>query len=75
VLYLKLLTTDFVVLNSTEAITDLLEKRSNIYSDRVSGPPFEAHTLVLTVAYDGESAGHPDASAVSRTYHSSVSDY
>jgi len=36
VLYLRLLTTDFVVLNSTEAITDLLEKRSNIYSDRVS---------------------------------------
>ena len=36
VLYLKLLTKDFVVLNSTEAITDLSEKRSNIYCDRVS---------------------------------------
>ena len=36
VLYLKLLTTDFIVLNSTEAITDLCEKRSNIYCDRVS---------------------------------------
>jgi len=36
VLYLKLLTKDFVVLSSTEDITDLLEKRSNIYSDRVS---------------------------------------
>jgi len=36
VLYLKLLTKDFVVLSSTEGITDLLEKRSNIYSDRVS---------------------------------------
>ena len=38
VLYLKLLTTDFIVLNSTEAITDLTEKRSNIYCDRVSPP-------------------------------------
>ena len=36
VLYLKFLATDFVILNSTEAITDLSEKRSNIYSDRVS---------------------------------------
>jgi len=36
VLYIKLLTKDFVVLSSTEAITDLSEKRSNIYSDRVS---------------------------------------
>ena len=37
-LYLRLLTTDFVVLNSTEAITDLSEKRSNKYCDRVSPP-------------------------------------
>jgi len=36
VLYLKLVTQDFVVLNSTEAITDLSEKRSNIICDRVS---------------------------------------
>jgi len=36
VLYLKLLTQDFVVLNSTEAIIDLSEKRSNIICDRVS---------------------------------------
>ena len=36
ILYIKLMTTDFVVLNSTEAITDLIEKRSSIYSDRVS---------------------------------------
>ena len=36
VLYLRLLTKDVVVLNSTEAITDLTEKRSSIYSDRVS---------------------------------------
>lgn len=36
VLYLKMLTKDFVVLNSTEAIMGLSEKRSNIYCDRVS---------------------------------------
>lgn len=74
-LYLKLLKTDFVVLNSTEAITDLLEKRSNIYSDRVSGPPRKAHTSVLTVGYNGKSAGHADASTVSRIYRPSFSGY
>jgi len=31
-----MLTKDFVILSSTEAITDLSEKRSNVYSDRVS---------------------------------------
>ncbi|KAF9642534.1 cytochrome P450, partial [Thelephora ganbajun] len=36
VLYLKLATADFVVLTSSEAISDLFERRSNIYSDRVS---------------------------------------
>ena len=36
VLYLKILDTELVVLNSTEAIAELIEKRSNIYSDRVS---------------------------------------
>ena len=36
VLYVKLFSTVFVVLNSSEAISDLLEKRSAIYSDRVS---------------------------------------
>ena len=36
VLYLKLATVDFVVLTSSEAISDLFEKRSKIYSDRVS---------------------------------------
>jgi len=29
---------DMVVLSSNEAISDLLEKRSSVYSDRVSGP-------------------------------------
>ena len=36
VLYLRLFSKDIVVLNSPKAIYDLAEKRSNIYSDRVS---------------------------------------
>ena len=36
VLYMKLFSKHFVVLNSSEAISDLLDKRSTIYSDRVS---------------------------------------
>ena len=36
VLYMKLFSKDLIVLNSSEAISNLLEKRSNIYSDRVS---------------------------------------
>jgi hypothetical protein len=60
VLYLRLLTTDFVVLNSTEAITDLPEKRSNIYCDRVS-PLVKIHPLALTDECCGRSAGHADA--------------
>ena len=36
VLFMKIFSKDMVVLNSSEAIYDLLEKRSNIYSDRVS---------------------------------------
>jgi hypothetical protein len=36
VLFLRLTTEDLVVLNSSKAISDLVEKRSNIYSDRVS---------------------------------------
>ena len=35
VLYLRLLGQDMVVLSSNEAITDLVEKRSSIYPDRV----------------------------------------
>jgi len=50
VLYLKLLTKDFVVLSSTEAITDLSEKRSNIYSDRVSSLVKLTCKLTLTDA-------------------------
>ena len=34
VLYMRLFSTDFVVLNSSEAISDLLDKRSSVYSDR-----------------------------------------
>ena len=36
VLYMKLFSKDLIILNSSEAVSDLLEKRSNIYSDRVS---------------------------------------
>ena len=35
VLHLKMMTTDFVILSSPQAISDLVEKRSNVYSDRV----------------------------------------
>jgi hypothetical protein len=38
VLYLRLFSTNLVILNSSEDICDLLEKRSNIYSDRVGYP-------------------------------------
>lgn len=37
VLYLNLLGADHVILNSNEAISDLLDKRSALYSDRVRG--------------------------------------
>ena len=43
VLYLKLFSADFVILSSSEAICDLVEKRSEIYSDRVSRP-MKPHT-------------------------------
>ena len=33
---MRLLTKDLVILNTSEAISDLSEKRSNKYSDRVS---------------------------------------
>lgn len=39
VLYLRLLATDFVILNTSEVASDLSEKRSNIYVDRVSSRP------------------------------------
>ena len=42
VVYLNLFGAKHIILNSNEAISDLLEKRSAIYSDRVSsscGPP------------------------------------
>jgi len=37
VIYLNLWGTDHIMLNSTEAISDLLDKRSSIYSGRVRG--------------------------------------
>ena len=49
VLYLRLLATDVVVLNTSEVISDLCEKRSNIYCDRVSfrAKPMTVLTLGL----------------------------
>lgn len=41
VLYLNMLGIDQIILNSNEAIVDLLEKRSTIYSDRVRA--FQTH--------------------------------
>ena len=38
ILYVRLLGKDMVVLSSDQAISDLIEKRSAIYSDRVSDP-------------------------------------
>ena len=38
ILYLRVMGIDLIVLNSNEVISDLLEKRSSIYSDRVSVP-------------------------------------
>ena len=35
-MYLNMVGTDVVVLNSNETITDLLDKRSAIYSDKVA---------------------------------------
>jgi hypothetical protein len=35
IMYLNVLGTDMVVLNSSESIADLLDKRSAIYSDKV----------------------------------------
>jgi len=37
VVYLNLLGANCIILNSSEAISDLLDKRSSIYSDRVRG--------------------------------------
>jgi len=45
ILYLRLMGEDMVVLNSNEAISDLVEKRSSIYADRVSS------TVVLAFHY------------------------
>ena len=40
ILYLNLFGKDLVILNSTKTISDLLDKRSKIYSDKVSGSFF-----------------------------------
>lgn len=59
VLYLKLASTDLIVLNSTEAITDLSEKRSNIYSDRVSPLSCKTCPLILIDVYNGNQPDQP----------------
>ena len=43
ILYLRVMGDDVVALSSNEVISDLLEKRSSIYSDRVSC------TAILTI--------------------------
>ena len=43
ILYLRVMGDDVVALSSNEVISDLLEKRSSIYSDRVS------RTTILTI--------------------------
>jgi hypothetical protein len=40
-MYLKVIGADVVVLNSSEVIADLLDKRSAIYSDKVITSPIE----------------------------------
>ena len=62
---MKLFSTDFIVLTSSEAISDLLEKRSSIYSDRVR------HLLIpvtcsFSLMYDCKLAYDSDARAVCR---------
>jgi len=40
ILYLRAVGIDFIILNSLEAVTDLLDKRSSIYSSRLVHPWF-----------------------------------
>jgi hypothetical protein len=47
ILYLQLMGKDAVVLNSNEAISDLLDERSSIYSDRVS----DADTFIFSSSH------------------------
>lgn len=35
---MRVLKTDMIILNTPEVVSDLLEKNSNIYCDRVSSP-------------------------------------
>ena len=72
VLYVKLFSTEFVVLNSSEAICDLLEKRSTIYSDRVSHltkPPSRSlsHDGILAYCTNARTVRHP--SYLHLTFH------
>ena len=40
ILYLNLFGKDVIILNSAKAISDLLDKRSKIYSDKVCTPSY-----------------------------------
>ncbi|CAE7145628.1 unnamed protein product [Rhizoctonia solani] len=46
VMYLRLFGYNFVVLNTAQAATDLLEKRSRLYSDRLSPPMCKEPSLL-----------------------------
>ena len=52
---MKLFSTDVVVLTSSEAISDLLDKRSSVYSDRVGHLPIPP-AFSLWLMYDWGSA-------------------
>ncbi|CAE6401944.1 unnamed protein product [Rhizoctonia solani] len=46
IIYLNLLRNDIVVLNSAQAASDLLDKRSSLYSDRLRPLMFEDNSLL-----------------------------
>ena len=45
-MYLNMFGTDMVVLNSSETIADLLDKRSAIYSDKVATTPHPPRNML-----------------------------
>lgn len=61
VLYMKMFSKEFVVLNSPEAIHDLSEKRSAIYSDRVSNITKSLSYYILMAVCNVRLACNPDA--------------
>ena len=61
VLYMKMFSKEFVVLNSSEAIRGLCERRSAIYSDRVSHLAESLSSCILTGVRDARLAQDPNA--------------